>query len=148
MARRAADEAPTVEAATEAETLSEAGAGDLLEEPRQAEAGDPLGDPRQAEAPALVEALRVALLQRMTAMVEALPSGYYTEIKGNLAEGTGGALIGTFKLRDFAASLKDLAAIGGKGGGGPDVEDWSPLAGILGDIDPDYDGDDDDGGDD
>ena len=138
MARAAsdADEAPTVEAATEAGPPAEA----------EAEAGDPLGDPRQAEAPALVEALRVSLLQRMTAMVEALPGGYYTEIKGNLAGADGAPLVGTFKLRDFAASLKDLAAIG-KGGSGPDIEDWSPLAGILGDIDPDYDGE-DDGGDD
>ena len=125
MARRAAseaDEAPTVEAATEAGPPAEAGAG------------DPLGDPRQAEAPALVEVLRVSLLQRMTAMVEALPGGYYTEIKGNLAGADGAPLVGTFKLRDFAASLKDLAAIG-KGGSGPDVEDWSPLAGLLADDD-------------
>ena len=125
MARRAAseaDEAPTVEAATEAGP------------PAEAEVGDPLGDPRQAEAPALVEALRVSLLQRMTAMVEALPGGYYTEIKGNLAGADGAPLVGTFKLRDFAASLKDLAAIG-KGGSGPDVEDWSPLAGLLADDD-------------
>ena len=123
MARRAAseaDEAPTVEAATEA------------------------GPP--AEAPALVEALRVSLLQRMTAMVQALPPGYYTEVKGMIAGADGAPLAATYKLRDFAAALKDLAAIGGKGGG-PDVEDWSPLAGILGDMDPDYDGD-DDGGDD
>lgn len=117
MARRAAseaDEAPTVEAAT--------------------------------EAPALVEALRVSLLQRMTAIVQALPSGYYTEVKGMIAGADGAPLAATYKLRDFAAALKDLAAIGGKGGG-PDVEDWSPLAGILGDIDPDYDGDDDEDGD-
>lgn len=137
MARRAAseaDEAPTVEAATEAGPPAEAGAG------------DPLGDPRQAEAPALVEALRVSLLQRMTAMVQALPPGYYTEVKGMIAGADGAPLAATYKLRDFAAALKDLAAIG-KSGSGPDIEDWSPLAGILGDIDPDYDGD-DDGGDD
>ena len=99
-----------------------------------------------ADASALVEALRVSLLQRMTAMVEALPDGYYTEVKGMIAGADGAPLAATYKLRDFAAALKDLAAIGGKGGG-QDVEDWSPLAGILGDIDPDYDGD-DDGGDD
>lgn len=113
-----ADAAPTVEAATEA------GAG--------------------ADASALVEALRVSLLQRMTAMVQALPPGYYTEVKGMIAGADGAPLAATYKLRDFAAALKDLAAIGGGKGGGQDVEDWSPLAGILGDIDPDYDGDDGD----
>jgi hypothetical protein len=80
----------------------------------------------------------------MTAMVAALPPGYYTEVKGMIAGADGAPLAATYKLRDFAASLKDLAAIGGGKGGGPDIEDWSPLAGILGDIDPDYDGDDGD----
>ena len=127
MARRAADEAPTVEAATEA--------------PAEAGAGDPLGDPRQAEAPALVEALRVSLLQRMTAMVEALPSGYYTEVKSMIAGGDGVPLVGTFKLRDFAASLKDLAAIG-KGLGGPDIEDMTPVMDLVYGDDDDEDGDD------
>lgn len=129
-----ADAAPTVEAATVAGAGAEAG-------------GDPSGDPQPAEASALVEALRVSLLQRMTAMVQALPPGYYTEVKGMIAGADGAPLAATYKLRDFAASLKDLAAIGGGKGSGQDVEDWSPLAGILGDIDPEYDGDDDDGGD-
>lgn len=133
MARRAArqaDEAPTAEAAaTEAEAPAEAGAG------------DPLGDPRQAEAPALVEALRVSLLQRMTAIVQALPSGYYTEVKSMIAGGDGVPLVGTFKLRDFAAALKDLAAIG-KGLGGPDVEDMTPVMNLVYGDDDDEDGDD------
>lgn len=112
MTRHAADEAPTVEAATE------------------------------ADAPALVEALRVSLLQRMTAMVQALPPGYYTEVKGMIAGADGAPLAGTYKLRDFAAALKDLAAIG-KGLGGPDVEDMGPIMSLV------YgDDDDDDGGED
>lgn len=138
---RAPGDLDTAQAAeAHAEGVPEAGAGPADEAPTVDTAAT------EAEAPALVEALRVSLLQRMTAMVEALPGGYYTEIKGNLAGADGAPLVGTFKLRDFAASLKDLAAIG-KSGSGPDIEDWSPLAGILGDIDPDYDGD-DDGGDD
>lgn len=114
MAHRAAseaDEAPTVEAATE------------------------------AEAPALVEALRVALLQRMAAMVQALPPGYYTEVKGMIAGADGAPLAATYKLRDFAAALKDLAAIG-KGLGGPDIEDIGPVMDLVYGDDDDEDGDD------
>lgn len=110
--------------------------------------GEQLGDQPtvtqdDAGPAALADALRAALLRRMIAMEAALPPGSYTEIKGQLGEGA--ALAGTFKLRDFAASVKDLAAIGGKAGAGPDVEDWSPLAGILGGAGDDDEDDDEDG---
>jgi hypothetical protein len=113
------------------------------EPPAEAGAGDPHGDPRQADASALVEALRVDLLQRMTAIVQALPPGYYTEVKGMIAGADGAPLAATYKLRDFAASLKDLAAIG-KGLGGPDIEDMGPVMSLVyGDDDEDnQDGDD------
>lgn len=106
----------------------------------EAGAGDPHGDPRQADASALVEALRVSLLQRMTAMAEALPAGYYTEIKGQIAGADGAPLAATYKLRDFAAALKDLAAIG-KGIGGPDIEDMGPVMSLVYGDDEEDDGD-------
>lgn len=85
------------------------------------------------EIPQLIDLLRVAMLRRMTLMLAALPAGYYTETKG-VIDATAGT--STWKMRDFAASLKDLAAIGGKptasGPGSPDVESWEPLRGLLG----------------
>ena len=82
------------------------------------------------DAASLADQLRVALLRRMAAMAAALPGGYYTEIKGQLAEGAGG-LVGTFKLRDFAASLKDLAGAPARATE-TEIEDWGPLAALLG----------------
>ena len=101
-----------------------------VEQPAADQPGEPV------DAAELIEELRAAMLQRMKVMVAALPGGYYTEIKGQLAGADGAPLVGTWKMRDFAASLKDLAAIG-KGVGGPEVEDWSPLAGIFGGGDED-----------
>lgn len=90
------------------------------------------------EADRLIGQLRLAMVKKMIRMAATLPAGYYTEIKGQISRRAG--ISGTFKLRDFAASLKDLAAIGGKGGSsGPETEDWTPLAGMLGAV-----GDDDD----
>ena len=81
------------------------------------------------EIPQLIDHLRAAVLRRMVLMMTEIPTGYYTEIKGEITNGPG---VGTWKMRDFAASLKDLAAIGPKGGGeGPDVESWEPLKDLL-----------------
>ena len=86
--------------------------------------------PRAEDAPQLIEQLRVMMLHRMMDMMAMLPTGAYTDCKIDLATAPG---IGTFKLRDFAAALKDLAAIGKTMGAGAgvgasdDVEDWSPL---------------------
>lgn len=81
------------------------------------------------EADRLIAQLRLAMVKKMTRMASSLPAGYYTEIKGQISRRDG--ITGTFKLRDFAASLKDLAAIGGKSGSGPDTEDLSPLARLI-----------------
>ena len=83
--------------------------------------------PRAEDAPQLIEQLRVMMLRRMVEMMAVLPSGAYTECKIDLATAPG---VGTFKLRDMAAALKDLAAVGKSGaygGGGSDVESWAPL---------------------
>lgn len=90
--------------------------------------GGPL-TPRAEDAPQLIDQLRVMMLRRMVLMMTTLPQGAYTECKIDLATAPGG---GTFKLRDLAAALKDLAAIGAKpaasgGGGDPGVESWGPL---------------------
>ena len=88
--------------------------------------------PRTEDAPQLIDQLRVMMLRRMVLMMTTLPQGAYTECRVDLANAPGG---GTFKLRDLAAALKDLAAIGGKApgvpGGDPGVESWAPLAGIF-----------------
>lgn len=94
------------------------------------------------DAACLADQLRIALLRRMAAMVDALPGGYYTEIKGQLAEGAGG-LVGTFKLRDFAASLKDLAGTPARANEG-EIEDLSPLVALLGGDEDDVDDEEED----
>lgn len=93
--------------------------------------------PRAEDVPQLVDQLRVMMLRRMVLMMTTLPQGAYTECKVDLSTAPGG---GVFKLRDMAAALKDLAAIGAKGGamgGGedPGVESWAPLRamGLIGD---------------
>ena len=107
--------------------------GRFIKQPKPPPEPEPAPDPA-ADAAGLVDQLRVAMLKRMILMATQLPGGYYTEIKGQLTD-VGGGLVGTFKLRDFAASLKDLAAIGGGKGAGTEVEDWGPLAALLGDDD-------------
>ena len=94
------------------------------------------------EADRLIGQLRLAMVKKMTRMAASLPAGYYTEIKGQISRRDG--ITGTWKLRDFAASLKDLAAIGGKGeSSGPDTEDWAPLTRLLGGNDDENDEDED-----
>ena len=94
------------------------------------------------EADRLINQLRLAMVKKMMRMAAKLPPGYYTEIKGQISRRDG--IVGTWKMRDFAASLKDLAAIGGKGASsGPDTEDWAPLAGLIGGNDDENDEDED-----
>lgn len=96
----------------------------------------------EQEAQRLINTLRIAILKKMIRMATQLPAGYYTEIKGQVSRKEG--ILGTFKLRDYAASLKDLATLGQKPTGGEsDIEDWAPIAAKLGLIDDEDDQDED-----
>lgn len=85
-------------------------------------AGIPEPETAKAEAERLIDELRVKMLTKMSRMAAKLPAGYYTELKGPE---------GVFKLRDFAASLKDLAAIGPKRESDADYEDLGALNSLF-----------------
>ena len=78
----------------------------------------------------IAENLREIMLRKLLVMARALPRGFYTEIKGEIYEQPG--VVGTFKLRDFAATIKDVASSGrSEQGEGFDVEDLTPLVRLL-----------------
>lgn len=98
----------------------------------------------EANAQQIIDRLRLATLKRMMSMAASLPDGHYTEIKTQIMPDEGPPLTGTFKLRDFASCLKDIASIGGKNGAGTgnDIEDLGPIMSMIRGDDDEADDDD------